>query len=390
MADIKNFYMNNRFIINISKQDFEKIHVVINELVNRYDVIINNLLANEEIKGVFGFSKFKIDINNQRCLLKNILRDVLNFYKEELKNLKCVFLSGSYARGTNKMASDIDLHFFYKNGDYNYIYEEIICYIISKVIRKSRDCIDPTFIFNLSSKNKEIITKSMNLGLLKISLVSGKRVINYSYKYGKKRRFFLQYNNSRDINDLKSYLLEKLKKDNFEWVHCFDVIYGKDAFLEVYDQIYKEELKLIDINYIKMRVIKLVDDIKEFGSSVLDRNISVIKKHYQSYVFELVYEYISIVRLLLIYYGYEVKFINLFDIYDLIKEDERFDSEIIISFYEYMWNLRDLTVYCRCNNINYGLHNDEYINYDFSVLDSVLGKLKNNLLLELERMERML
>lgn len=51
-----------------------------------------------------------------------------------------------------------------------------------------------------------------------------------------------------------------------------------------------------------------------------------------------------------------------------------------------MWNLEKLSVYCYENKINYGLHNDDKIDYSTEELDKNLELLKNQILNDLERL----
>lgn len=187
-----NFYnisQYDSYVININKKDYEKMQNCIAELNEKYNGKIKKLYQIEKNNTKeFDFNNQRKFIITHKQLLINVIKDVLKIYNEELNNLSVVFLSGSFARGTNKMSSDVDLHFFYNNDSYNYIYEEIVSYIISRVINKSRDCIDPTFIFNIQSENKTMITSKMDKRKLRVILKYKSKEIKYSYKNGKKEK----------------------------------------------------------------------------------------------------------------------------------------------------------------------------------------------------------
>lgn len=375
------------YIININKRDYEKMQDCIYNLTKKYNYRIKKFYEIEKTNTKqFEFNNQIKFIISHKKLLINIINDILKIYKEELKNTNVVFLSGSFARGTNKMSSDIDLHFFYKNNDYNYIYEEIISYIISRVINKSRDCIDPTFIFNIQNENKIMITSKMDKSKLRVILKYKNKEIKYSYKKGKKRRFYLQYTNTRDINKLFNYLSIEIGKNNEEWCHCFEVIKGKKLFNKLYDKIYNQEQNLINNNYISNKINVLKETIKVSRNNIINNSISQYKSYYQSKTFEWIYEYISIIRFTLIKEKHIVKYLNLLDIYDMVEENSIINKDILIEIYKYMWNLEKLTVYCYENKINYGLHNDDVINYSTKELDKNLELLKNQILNDLERL----
>ena len=269
-----NFSKINRYdtyIININKRDYEKMQECIYNLTKKYNYRIKKFYEIEKTNTKqFEFNNQIKFIISHKKLLINIINDVLKIYKEELKNTNVVFLSGSFARGTNKMSSDMDLHFFYKNDNYNYVYEEIISYIISRVINKSRDCIDPTFIFNIQNENKIMITSKMDKSKLRVILKYKNKEIKYSYKKGKKRRFYLQYTNTRDINKLFNYLSIEIGKNNEEWCHCFEVIKGKKLFNKLYDKIYNQEQNLINNNYISNKINVLKETIKVSRNNIIN------------------------------------------------------------------------------------------------------------------------
>lgn len=385
--DFNKINQYDNYIINISKKDYEKMQECIYNLTKKYDYIIKKFYEIEKNNTTkFEFSNQRKFITSHKKLLINIINNVLKIYNEELNDLSVVFLSGSFARGTNKMSSDVDLHFFYKNDSYNYIYEEIISYIISRVINKSRDCIDPTFIFNIQSENKTMITSKMDKSKLRVILKYKNKEIKYSYKNGKKRRFYLQYTNTRDINKLFNYLNNEMSKRNEEWCHCFEVIKGENIFNKLYDKMYIQEQNLINNDYISNKINTLKETIKVSRRNIINNSISQYKSYYQSKTFEWIYEYISIIRFILIKENRIVKYLNLLDIYDMIEENSIINKNILIEIYKYMWNLEKLSVYCYENKINYGLHNNDVIDYSTKELDKNLELLKNQILNDLERL----
>ena len=380
----------DNYVIDISEKDYKKMLNSIKKLKEKYNGEILKLYSLEKLNSIeFDFFKQRKFIEQHKQIILSIINDVLKIYRNELNNLIVVFLSGSFARGTNKMSSDIDLHFFYKNDNYNYIYEEIVSYIISRIVNKSRDCIDPTFIFNIESDNKSMITNKMNNSKLTIILKYKKKEIKYSYKYGKKRRFYLQYINTRNINKLFDYLNNEVIKHNNEWCHCFEIIQGKFFFNKLYGKMYNKELNIISDNYINNKIHTLIKKIKASKKEVITNSISQYKNYYQSKTFEWIYEYISILRFVLIKENNVTKYLNLLGIYDEIENNSKFDKNVLIEIYRYMWSLEKLSIYCYENRISYGLHNSDRINYSTEELDGKLKLLKGVILSDLERLGRL-
>lgn len=386
-----NITQYNKFVINLSANDYYKLKDSIKKMQDKYSQKIINLYQMEKDNAdKFSLSRQKKFILCHKKILINLINDVIKLYEDEFYNLEVLFLSGSFARCTNKMSSDIDLHFFYTTNEYNYVYEEIVCYIISRVLGKSRDCIDPTFILNLNQENKNNITKKMSFDKLKISLKFRKKMINYSYNEGKKRRFYIQYSNSRNINDLFQYLKVKVMQDNYEWCHCFEIIKGNNKFNTLYNKLCMVEKSIINRSYILNRIILLIKKLQCLKLEVTDKSISQYKKNYQSKVFECIYEYISIIRFILIYKGDSCEYINLLNIYSNIKRKYFFNELIFKDIYEYMWHLEKFTLYCYERNINYGLHNFNIVNYNFDDINKSFKKIKINIIFDLERMKNLI
>ena len=157
----------------------------------------------------------------------------------------------------------------------------------------------------------------------------------------------------------------------------------------MYNNLYLNELKKINADYINIKINRLKNMINNNEINIIINSISQYKKNYQSKVFELIYEYVSIVRFILIKENYNVKFLNLFDIYDINDSKDIINRYIFMKIYEYMWSLEKLTVYCRENKINYGLHNSDIINYSTKELDESFSKLKDLILNDLERLEKL-
>lgn len=326
-----------------------------NELEYLYD-------SQKEIFEKYSFFEMTKYILTCQEIVLNIITDVITLYKNHMKYLECVFICGSFARGTNKKTSDLDLHFFYSKDINDYLYEEIVCYIITTILKKRRDCIDPEFILNFHN-NKEIISKMMNSQELDIKLISNYETINYAYQSGKKRRFYLQYCNSRKLYDLQKELLAELMNENPEYLHCFKIILGDKVFSSMYEKIFDEELKIINSNYILKKIDELNGKLLK-KHKLKDNKICYIKELYQSYYFKIIFEYFSILRFILLLNGYKINYFNLLEIMRFFKERYVFNE-----IYKYFWLVEKMANYSAFNHVPYSLHSEKKLNYDFEKLN---------------------
>lgn len=123
--ELKKSILTNELIINISTYDYEKIKYLINKYKTEYEK--NKMIIVKKD----GFEK--IYLHNK--LVKNIIYDILNSFDEIKKYNVCVFLTGSFARNTNKLNSDLDLHFCYSDKYKSRLFkcEEMIYFVLLNV-----------------------------------------------------------------------------------------------------------------------------------------------------------------------------------------------------------------------------------------------------------------
>lgn len=376
---INKIKFNKNIDIEITKKEYIKIIKSINFLNRKYkqELAFFWNLEKESLKK-YSFDNMKKDIIYSKKIIIGLIKDAISLYKNKLKGLECVFITGSYSRGTNKISSDLDLHFFYRVKPKNFLYEEIVSYIICSVLKKPRDSIDPTFILNLEN-NKEKVSKLMNKSVLEITLNSSLGRINYSYKIGKKRRFYLQYLNSRKLSKLKKYIIDQIDDGNYEYNHCFEIIYGKSSFNKIYKEILEKEFQVINLDYILKKINELIIELN-IKRKLENNRIYSIKQFYQSYNFKLIYEYYSILRYLLLYKKNNVKYFNLFEIMNNYADKRKIFEDI----YKYFWLVEKMANYCICNNKDYGLHSTEILFYNFSDLDRQWDIIKQKIIVSLK------
>lgn len=384
---IKKIELKNEITIEVSDFETEKIRKVIKKIEQKINLPYENA-KKEEMEDInsYDFNRLKKSTIEHKRIVNFVLNEVINEYKEELKDLEVVFLACSFGRDTNKINSDLDLHFIYKNNDYDYRYEEIVCYIVTTILKKARDDIDPKLIINFDKSLKKEYEEMMDDKDLKIVLKSNKFKIEYNYRYNKKKKFFLQYNNSKTLKDLQDYIYnDGIILINQPWAHSFDIIFGKENFEKMYKTIYSKEKKLITYEYIYFQIELLIDNFNKFKFNNVKKYISNIKKEYQSEIFTLFYKFLNILRLYYINLGNDVKYLSIYSLYDSV---EICDKKIINQVLEYIWEIRKMSNFCNLNNINYSIHtNDIFEGYDLNTIQLKYEKIQKNIKKRLEEMK---
>lgn len=384
---IKKMEVKNEITIEVSDFEIEKIRKVIKKIEQKINLPYENV-KKEEMEDInsYDFNRLKKSTIEHKKIVHFVLNEVINEYKEELKDLEVVFLACSFGRDTNKINSDLDLHFIYKNNDYDYCYEEIVCYIITTILKKARDDIDPKLTINFDKSLKKEYEKMMDDKDLKIALRSNNFKIEYNYRYNKKKKFFLQYNNSKTLKDLQDYIYNNgIIFINQPWAHSFDIIFGKENFEKMYKTIYNKEKKLITYEYIYFQIELLIADFNNFKFNNEKKYISSIKKEYQSEIFTLFYKFLNILRLYYISLGNEIKYLSIYSLYDIV---ETRDKKIVNQILEYIWEIRKMSNFCNLNNVNYSLHaNDIFEGYDLNKIQLKYEKIQKSIKKKLEEMK---
>lgn len=384
---IKKMEVKNEITIEVSDFEIEKIRKVIKKIEQKINLPYENV-KKEEMEDInsYDFNRLKKSTIEHKKIVHFVLNEVINEYKEELKDLEVVFLACSFGRDTNKINSDLDLHFIYKNNDYDYCYEEIVCYIITTILKKTRDDIDPKLTINFDKSLKKEYEKMMDDKDLKIALRSNNFKIEYNYRYNKKKKFFLQYNNSKTLKDLQDYIYNNgIIFINQPWAHSFDIIFGKENFEKMYKTIYNKEKKLITYEYIYFQIELLIANFNNFKFNNEKKCISGIKKEYQSEIFTLFYKFLNILRLYYISLGNEIKYLSIYSLYDIV---ETRDKKIVNQILEYIWEIRKMSNFCNLNNVNYSLHaNDIFEGYDLNKIQLKYEKIQKSIKKKLEEMK---
>lgn len=312
---------SNKLIIDITTEEYNKINLLIDKLKRKYKKETEFINNNKE-----KFDKIK----SHNLLVKDIIYEVIENFEIIKKYNVCVFLTGSFARYTNKLNSDLDLHFSYKNKYKNILfkYEEIIYYILLSIFDLNRGKVHNMILSRINKSNIEKINNILDKEDLEIILASPTNEIKYEIKGNIKNRIYLQYGNKKDIKTIYKYLKKEIFSLNREWAHVFYIFTNQKDFFKYYDKLLKIEKKQINIKKIQKRKDEINNQIKYINKQINEANkesICDFKKIFQMEELKLLYEYISYKRDLYLLNNDDWKFINLEDNSNYLRKDYAFN-----------------------------------------------------------------
>ena len=150
-------YKKEEIKIKLSKADWNKI----NSLLIKYDSYKKkfNDIMKEEKNNLYRFQCYreKEIISKHNFLVKEFLKELANEFKVFKFFSVTIFITGSFARFSNKTNSDVDIHFIYSNifKKFIYKYEEMYFYIVSIILGIERNNIHSVITTKLNNDKIE-------------------------------------------------------------------------------------------------------------------------------------------------------------------------------------------------------------------------------------------
>ncbi len=348
-------------IINLNSYQYNLISKIISTYnLNRKDNISSKFDFNNEIKNI------KKEQEIITSTLKNIF-DMFPIFKKYKVNL---VLTGSFARGTNRFDSDLDLHFIYQNKYKKilFTYEELYIYAISTVLSINRTRIHSVITTKLNPKNLTKINKNPNN--LKITLKYETWEVSYEYQANTKKRFYLEYLNKKDLTSFFTYLKKEVKGLNREWAHNFLCLSNSKNFTKKYSQLLKYEKKYLNKtalnNLISSLLIKLDNPEKTEN----------LKKIYQINIYYLIYNTLELIRLKLILDGENIPYFNLISFYNNKSFQKYISKKDFEYIYYYLYLIHKLSYKITQNNEIFSSHVNNNLN---KYLDDEIIRAYNNI-----------
>lgn len=292
-----------------------------------------------------------------RIYINDLVRDVIHELKKYYEIEFCAVLSGSLARHTNTLFSDIDINYLTleENKDYSKIVEleDKINYILQNVLKfRGKDRIHSMVIFLplISDKKPNFISEN------KYELKFTNGIIYVKCRDNAEKLMYETYNSTRNLYDVINYFNQN---DNIlelnEWSYCFEFIYNEQLH-----NIYNRERKLYrKHNNIKKQIIKLIEQIN-CDTNYLDCNCQKVtnanfKKMYKTTVLFNFYKMMAIFYRL----DHNIKKFNLDDFY---KNGLMLDKKVFYYFNKYLMIIQNIQYILNEKDLDLSSHNNDDIN----------------------------
>lgn len=225
-------------------------------------------------------------IRIQRETLINLIKKILEILNIDEKEFG-VYLSNSYARGTNLLDSDIDINFVYDKQEYK-AYEELISSMLASVYGKYRDFVHDSIVHH------SVESDLSEDDLLKVRLIFSDDVLEYDITKGNRRLMDKLYKASNSREDFIKYYIERINNDLIdEWIYFQEPISGGLAS-DVLDYIKMLE-NGIRTNNIDKYLDELREEISKLNTDIQDSkidDISMLKRLFKNHAYKVIYDYL--------------------------------------------------------------------------------------------------
>ena len=303
-------------------------------------------------------------INELGCIFKN-------FYNIDF----CIILSGSLARNSNNLFSDIDINYLTTSHNYQDIIdiEDKINYILQEVLKfRGKDKLHSMVVYLPLIGEKKISAIDNNEYVL--NFIDGK--IKVKCRENAEQLMYETYNSTRSIYDVINYFNKYDNEFNInEWTYCFEFIFN-EKYLKIYKD-YRNEYRGND--NINIFIDNLLNDI-ESDNIYLNEDLAYIenallKKIYKTTVL------FNFYKLLAIFYRLDKNVIK-FNIDCFFYESNILDKNLFNLFNEYLKSIQDLQLILDKKNIDLSSHSNAIfdihsINESYKVLTNRENILKD-------------
>ena len=300
--------------------------------------------------------------NNHRNIIIELIKKVLSYYSIINSFDFGLFISNSFARGSNLINSDFDINYVYEDDckDIGFQIEEQINYALTQIVGEYRDFVHdsiphhivevPSFI-TLNKDDKLIFQTNWENCTEEYEISSGNERLMLRYCYGIRNKksttdYLLSYIDSNVIN---------------EWVYYQTILFGDKYISGIFDSIKEKELSIVRDNNSKKIFNSLIDKTKDdFISEIssydlVDFNdMKNVKKYFKNLSYNKIYTFVSLTKKRMMYSVYDLSFddilsnINNKDIQKELEINES-DFDIIFDYFNAIMKLNMI-----CNKCNIG------------------------------------
>ena len=264
------------------------------KVINEYELLIKNN----------SFEK-SLEISNiHNNIVIELINKVLSYYPIVNEIKFGLFISNSFARGTNLIDSDFDLNFVYEIENHNIglQIEEQISYALTQIVSKYRDFVHDSITHRMRlmpnnieylDGDKVLFVNKWNDKTISYDITSGNEKMMIDYCFGR-----------RDIKAYIKYMSSYIEEDKInEWLYYQKIIIGNDYISIIFDKLIKKEKAIIKLPNYRKTFNKMINEISlEFRNQLNEFNendftdMKQFKKHFKNMTYNKIFTVFALLK----------------------------------------------------------------------------------------------
>jgi len=259
------------------------------EKMTEIDSMYEDLLSSKD------YTKSFLVIHKHKEIIIQLIRRLVS--KFPLQDLEMgIYLSNSFARGTNLIDSDIDLNFMYEDLEKGKVLEELISNALANILWKYRDFVHDSISHRMPTDNEEI-TKDDEV-IYEMSLKG--KVLENKITKGNERLMYRLYHSKKDLNSFIKYYTEQLNDNNLnEWIYFQNEIYSSPNYLsKLFSYIHETENHTVHLKFNEYReylIGTLNFEVQRIFTLDI-HDIAAFKKYFKNTIYRYVYETLVLLK----------------------------------------------------------------------------------------------
>ncbi len=249
------------------------------EITNQYE----KLLYTQDFDQVFDI------IQSHKIVIVELIKQLVNRFDLENQQI-AVYLSNSFARGTNLIDSDIDLNFMYEDFVNGQKYEELVSHALAEITSRYRDFIHDSISHRLPKEASEV-----ELGDEVIyELIFSDDKIQDRITKGNEQLMFKLYHSYKDINSFAKYYTERINsKEIDEWIYFQTMVYSSPDYLDcLFSYICELESKTAHLHFneykfsLQSKILSALRTAEKMETSDMAEFKKIFKNDMYKYLYE--------------------------------------------------------------------------------------------------------
>lgn len=326
-------------------------------------------------------SSLKIS-NIHNNIIIELIKKILDYYPVINEFQFGLFISNSFARGTNLIDSDFDLNFVYEkeNDNIGLQIEEQISYALTQIVNKYRDFVHDSITHRMrllpddikySDGDKVLFVNKWDNATATYDITFGNEKMMLNYCFGK-----------RDIKSYIKYMSSYIEEDKInEWLYYQKIIIGTKYVSVIFDELIKKEKAIFKLPNYKNVFNGMLEQIKlEFTTQLnefdqIDFNdMKYFKKYFKNITYNKIFTVYALLKKIKLFNNETLEY-N--DIYNFSKNNlvnKKYEKIILnyfgnIMHFNYICDMYGIEFRTRYSNIISSEFKEYYTNTDIDNKD---------------------